>query len=214
MMGQAISGAMKTNKKPTAGIILAAGMSTRLGQTKQLLKLKGRYLIEWVISAPLASQLDKTILVLGHEQQQILDIVEKNALFSRLQIVLAPDYRQGMSQSLKAGLLAAREGYPSVMFLLGDQPLVTSNEINRLLGEFWNSEKEICVPVHRGKRGNPVIFGQALYDELHGIQGDIGARDLIDAHGDRVHCVETEEPASFLDIDTGEDVKKVEPLLP
>jgi molybdenum cofactor cytidylyltransferase len=205
---------MNTNKKPTAGIILAAGMSTRLGQTKQLLKLKGRHLIEWVIDAALASKLTEIILVLGHEQQKILSVIGGKAFLPQLQVVHASDYRQGMSQSLKAGLSVARGGYPSVMFLLGDQPLVTSKEIDRLLEEFWKSDRDICVPVHKGKRGNPTIFGQNLYDELLRIQGDIGARNLIEAHLGGVHYVETEEPASFLDIDTAEDLKTVEHLLP
>jgi molybdenum cofactor cytidylyltransferase len=205
---------MKTNKKPTVGIILAAGMSTRLGQTKQLLEIKGRCLIEWVMNASLASKLIEIILVLGHEQQKILDVIGKKALLPQVRVVVAPDYRQGMSQSLKAGLSAAGRKYPSVMFLLGDQPLVTSKEIDRLLEEFWKSDKDICVPVHNGKRGNPTIFGQNLYDELLGIQGDIGARNLVSAHLAGVHYVETKEPASFLDIDTAEDLKKVEFLLP
>jgi molybdenum cofactor cytidylyltransferase len=206
--------AMKMKKQPTMGIILAAGMSTRLGQTKQLVELNGKYLIEWVVDAALDSKLNGIILVLGHEQQKIVDVIGDKALHPKVQVILAPGYRQGMSQSLKAGLLAARKKTPSVMFLLGDQPLLTSKTIDRLLEEFWRSDKDICVPVHQGKRGNPVIFSQDLYDELLHIQGDIGARKVIDAHSDRVHYVEVKEPDGFLDVDTEADLEAIKAFLP
>jgi molybdenum cofactor cytidylyltransferase len=205
---------MKSSKQPTAGIVLAAGMSTRLGRTKQLLEVNGKYLVEWVVDAALNSELAEIILVLGHEQQEITDVLGKKAVLPRVQVVPAPDYRQGMSRSLQAGLLVARRKYPSVMFLLGDQPLVTSETINRLLKEFWKSDKEICVPVYRGKRGNPTLFSQKLYDELSTIQGDIGARDVIEAHLDGLHYVELKDPQGFFDVDTEKDLAAIKPFLP
>jgi molybdenum cofactor cytidylyltransferase len=205
---------MKKDKQPTAGIVLAAGMSTRLGRTKQLLELSGKYLVEWVVDAALESKLVEIILVLGHEQQKIIDALGEKAALPRVQVVPASGYRQGLSLSLKAGLAAVKRKYPSVMFLLGDQPLVTAKTINRLLEEFWKSDKDICVPVYRGKRGNPTLFSQNLFDELANIQGDIGARNVIEAHLDGLHCVEVKEPQGFFDIDTEKDLAAIKPFLP
>ena len=204
---------MKSNKKPTAGIVLAAGMSRRLGRPKQLAKLHGRYLLEWVVRASLASKLDAVYLVLGHERKRVLDAMADKSWRSRLRVVFATDYRQGMSRSVIAGLSAAKAEYPSVMFLLGDQPLVTPQDIDRLLDAFRGSDKDICVPIHGHRRGNPTVFGSNLYDELLCIRGDEGARGVIDAHGADVHYVEVADATGVLDVDTEQDLEALKPLL-
>ena len=204
---------MKSNKKPTAGIILAAGMSRRLGRPKQLAKLQGRFLLEWVVRAALASKLDAVYLVLGHEQQRVLDAMADRPWRSGVRVVSATDYRQGMSRSVIAGLSAVRADYPSVMFLLGDQPLVTPRCIDRLLKAFRDSDKDICVPIHGHRRGNPTIFGANLYHELLRIRGDEGARGVIEAHGLDVCYVEVDDPSSFIDVDTEQDLEALKPFL-
>jgi molybdenum cofactor cytidylyltransferase len=194
-----------TQKKPTAGIILAAGASKRFGQPKQLLKLKDKYLIEWIIDASLASKLEKAILVLGHSHQTIMQVLAKKACHSDLKVVINPNYKNGQSLSLKIGLSNVEQAFPSVMFLLGDQPMVDSTTINHLLETFWSSEKDICVPKHRGKKGNPTIFGQGFYPHIKDIEGDIGARQLIEEYPDHVLEVEIQNPLCFFDIDTEQD---------
>jgi molybdenum cofactor cytidylyltransferase len=99
------------------------------------------------------------------------------------------------------------------MFLLGDQPLVDAALINLLLQRYAGSEKPICVPTHRGIRGNPTLFGNPLYPEMLNIAGDKGARDIIAAHPDQVLAVEIPDPLVFLDIDRREDVEKIAALL-
>ena len=87
------------SKKPTAGIILAAGESTRFGKPKQLLKLKDKYLIEWVLDAAGASRLEKTVLVLGYQYQEIIAALGEKAQHPDLQVVINPDYQKGQSTS-------------------------------------------------------------------------------------------------------------------
>jgi molybdenum cofactor cytidylyltransferase len=99
------------------------------------------------------------------------------------------------------------------MFLLGDQPLVDAALINLLLKRYAGSEKPICVPAHRGIRGNPTLFGNSLYPEILNIEGDKGARDIIAAHPDQVLALEIADPLVFLDIDRLEDVEKIAALL-
>lgn len=196
-------------KKPTAGIILAAGMSTRLGKLKQLLHLKGKCLLEWVLDACLGSELDKTFLVLGHQHQTIVQTLDQQLRHPNIEVVINSNYREGQSQSLRAGLLAASNAYASVMFLLGDQPIVDSEMIDFLLNRFWNSRKDICIPVNRGKRRNPVIFSSNWYDRLLEIKGDIGARQIIAANVQHVLAVDVENSMYFHDIDTEEDYKRL-----
>jgi molybdenum cofactor cytidylyltransferase len=196
-----------TMKTPTAGIVLAAGQSTRFGKPKQLVPLNGRLLIEWALEAALGSKLDRVVLVLGCEHERIRRCLRSATAHSKCEIVVNPDYLSGQSTSLKTGLLRVRHEFQSVMFLLGDQPLVDAPLIDLLLERYLESEKTICVPTYRAERGNPTIFGSAFYPELLKLSGDKGARDLISAHPDDVIAVEIAEPALFHDIDRPEDVE-------
>ena len=202
-----------TQKIPTAGIILAAGESVRFGKTKQLLKLNDKYLIEWVIDAALGSRLEKILLVLGHKHQTILTALREKTSHPDLQVVINPNYQNGQSTSLQAGVKKLQDKFAAVMFLLGDQPMLDSETINMLLEQFWISEKDICVPVFQGQRGNPVIFSQKFFDHLLKITGDIGAREIIKNHPENVFEVEIKNPVCFMDIDTQSDFHKLQALL-
>jgi molybdenum cofactor cytidylyltransferase len=191
--------------QPTAGIVLAAGESIRFGKTKQLLEFDGKYLIEWVLIAALESRLTKTILVLGHAYRAILDALGELKQHPDLQVAVNRDYKMGQSSSLREGLKLIRDEFPAAMFLLGDQPLLDSKTINRLLDRFWSSDKNICIPVFEGKRGNPVIFRQNFYDHLVRLSGDIGARNIIRNHPEDVLATEIENPQCFFDVDTQSD---------
>jgi molybdenum cofactor cytidylyltransferase len=200
--------------KPTAGIILAAGESKRFGRPKQLLQLKDRFLVEWVLDAALASELSRIILVLGYAYQKIQKALGKKLRHAKLQIEINPHYQKGQSQSLQVGLSSVINVFPAVMFLLADQPLVDAAAINCLLNHFWSAEKDICVPVFRGKRGNPSIFSQKFYKHIMKIKGDIGARQIIKTHPERVLEIEIKDPLLFSDVDTPEDFEKIDKLAP
>jgi molybdenum cofactor cytidylyltransferase len=202
-----------TLKTPTAGIILAAGAATRFGKPKQLLPLGGRFLIEWVLSAALGSNLDHVVLVLGCEHERIERSLGSSTGHPKYEVLVNPDYRSGQSTSLRAGLLRVRHAFPSAMFLLGDQPLVDAALINLLLEQYAGSEKPICVPTHRGVRGNPTLFARRFYPEILKLAGDKGARDIIAAHPDRVLAAEIPDPLVFLDIDRPGDVEPIAALL-
>ena len=198
------------HRKQTAGIILAAGMSHRFGQPKQLLKLKNKHLLEWVLDAALASRLAKVVLVLGHEHERILQTLGVKTNLPRLQIVINRRYQEGQSRSLQAGLRIVHKAYYSAMFLLGDQPRLQSSTIDDLLARFWESEKNICVPVHRGMRGNPALFSRAMYCRLMAINGDFGARNVIRENSEQVLFVEVDDPMELVDIDTPGDIAKIQ----
>jgi molybdenum cofactor cytidylyltransferase len=207
------SGNIMIQEKPTAGIILAAGASTRLGQPKQLLRLKNKYLIEWVLDAALNSRLSKIVLVLGSSHQKIQQALGKKSQHSKLYIKVNPQYREGQSHSLRTGLATVKDDFAAVIFLLGDQPLLKSATINTLLQKFWSTEKDICVPTYRGKRKNPTVFGRRFYGDLMNIRGDRGARQLIDTHLDQVLKVEMHDPLCFFDVDTQKDFKQLKDLI-
>jgi molybdenum cofactor cytidylyltransferase len=197
------------SKQPTAGIILAAGMSRRFGYPKQLIKIKGRTFIERIVDASLGSKLGRIALVLGHGFVDTVRALAHRTDNPRLHIVENSDYRDGMSRSLHLGLKLVQHDHPSVMFLLADQPLVRSETIDFLLESFWISEMDICVPVCQGRKGNPTIFSRHFYNQLLDIEGDVGARGIIRNHPNHVLNLETDDPSFFFDIDTPADLERL-----
>ena len=201
------------NKNQTAGVILAAGMSQRFGPPKQLIKLKNKYVLEWVLDAALESRLDRVVLVVGHEHQKIIQTLGPKATHPRLQIVTNLRYRAGQSSSLQAGLLEIQAQSSSVMFLLGDQPMLKTATIDHMLDKFWHSKRDIGVPIWQGKRGNPTIFSRAMYCHLMALEGDIGARQIIRDNHERVLSIEMDDPLCFLDIDSPKDYEAMQNLI-
>lgn len=197
-------------------MILAAGVSKRFGTSKQLLKLTNGYMIEYVIRASLASELNKVYVILGHHHKEILKALsENNENFpsNQLDFLINPQYRQGMSSSIRAGLTSIKNTFGSVMFLLGDQPLVDSGLINLMLKQYYGSDKNLCVPAYKGKRGNPTIFSHEYFSLLENVKGDSGGKDIIMAHPDDILTVETDSPDCTFDIDTPNDLKLLKTIV-
>ncbi len=202
----------ETPKTPVAGIILAAGESRRFGGPKQLAPFGGRCLLEWVLDAALGSDLDRVVLVLGRDHAAIMAALGAGGRHAKLEVVINPETRAGQSTSVRAGLLKVSARYPAVVFLLADQPLVDARLINRLIAGLRGTRKNICVPVHRGRRGNPAAFTRLFYPQLLGVSGDKGARELIAAHPEEVLAVEIEDASQFADIDTPADLARLTAL--
>ena len=196
-------------KKPTAGIILAAGMSTRFGRLKQVQAIDGKPLLEWAIDACLGSNLERIFLVLGFRRQEILGVLASKIRHPRLDVIFNAHYRNGQSSSLHAGINAVKDSFPSAMFVLGDQPLIDAPTLDFLLERFWSSRKSICAPFFNNKRGNPVIFSNEYYTEIAGIEGDVGARRIIEDNPSQVLSVPLRRRSFFYDVDTQEDVKNI-----
>jgi molybdenum cofactor cytidylyltransferase len=201
------------DKRPTAGIILAAGMSTRFGKMKQLLELGDSTILSMVIDTALKSDLERVVLVLGHKADAVRASLGDRLFNSRLVILKNQRYEEGMSTSLKCGLMDTREEFPSIMVLMGDQPLLSHEIINLMLRSFRSSDKDICVPVFKGKRGLPVCFTGRFYDDILGITGDMGAREIIGKNPDEVLTVEVEDSKVFMDIDNEKDFEGLKALI-
>ena len=200
---------MMMSKHPTAGIILAAGTSSRFNGLKALATIGNRTILSMVVDAALASTLDRIVLVLGHESDTIIETLGSLLEHQKLETIVNPDYREGMSASLKFGLNAAMDRYPSIMILLGDQPLIGAQTINRMIEAFRTSAEPICQAVNEGRKGHPVCFAKPFYSALLEIIGDQGARRIIKNHADQIHFLEVQEPTAFEDIDDRRDLERI-----
>jgi len=190
--------------RPTiATIILAAGRSRRMGVPKPLLDIGGRTLIEHVADIALGSQCRPVILVAGDESAAI-----RACLGDRpVSLVHNPDPSAGLSSSLRIGLQALPGNVSAAIVMLGDMPAIDSALLNALAAGF-NPDlgPDILLPVHAGQRGNPVLWGRRLFDELCAVTGDKGGRDLIAAHRDRICEIPVAHAGIFTDLDTPESL--------
>lgn len=190
---------------PVAGIVLAAGRSTRMGAGNKLLQeVRGKPLVRHAVEAQLASRAAPVIVVTGHQQDEV------RAALAGLDVgfVHNPAFAEGLAGSLKAGLAALPQEVPGAVVSLGDMPNVTAGVIDRLAQAFADRPAALAVaPTLLGQRGNPVLLSRALFAEVAKLDGDQGARKLLDAAGEAVEEVALDDPAIALDIDTPEALR-------
>jgi molybdenum cofactor cytidylyltransferase len=196
---------MNLQGEKVAGILLAAGASTRMGATKQLLPVEKGTLLGRVVGEALSSDLDRMILVLGYKANQIRKSLGNILAHPRLKTIENKRYEEGISTSIISGLSEVEETHDHVMILLGDMPAITSAHINLLLRRFLDSRLPIGAIRIEGERSHPVIFSRIFYPELKALRGDIGARTLFQKYPDRICFVEPEKYLDNRDIDTPED---------
>jgi molybdenum cofactor cytidylyltransferase len=196
---------MMPHTKPVTGIILAAGCGSRMGSTKQLLPFENTTILGRVIATAKASMLDDIVLVLGFQADSIRAALDLDGI----RVVENPDWEKGQSFSLAAGLstLSGRTG--GVLFLLGDQPLVSVHTINQLVSVFQTTDHWILVPRFKGKRGNPVLVASPLFSRLICPAGDAGARILFQEYGTRTQSVAVADAGILKDVDTPADYRNL-----
>jgi molybdenum cofactor cytidylyltransferase len=208
---------MQTHRS-IAAIILAAGSSSRMGagRHKLLLPLAGRPVLAHVLDAVLASSARPVILVLGHQADAVRAQIASYLTHPAIAIVENPDYLQGMSTSMRAGLealMAQTTGTETpgagAIILLGDQPLVTPQIIDALISRQQETGKRIIAPLYEGKRGNPTLFAASLFPELMAVTGDEGGRGVLAKHREEVATVEVGDAMANYDVDTWEAYQQV-----
>ena len=173
-------------------------MGTR---NKLLAPIDGVPMIARTVDAALASQASPVIVVTGHEAEHVSAALAGRAVT----LVHNPDFSGGLSTSLKAGLAALPDTADAALICLGDMPLVTADELDRLIGAYAPVEgRAIVVPTRDGKRGNPVLWDRRFFPEMARVAGDVGARHLIGENAELVAEVEMDRPGILVDIDTPE----------
>lgn len=193
-----------------AGILLAAGASTRMGKTKQLLPLGNKTLVERVLAEALNSDLDKVVLVLGYRAAKIMKIINPVSPQPKLRIIENRQFKRGISSSIIAGLSEVENTHDHVMILLGDTPFIHRDLINLFLRRYLKSGRPIGAIKGKGRPVHPVMFSRELYPELLTLKGDVGARSLFRKYSDQVCLIEPERPYDDRDIYTPEDYDGVQ----
>jgi len=193
--------------RQVAALVLAAGRSRRMAPLNKLMVAddQGVPMVRRVVDNVLASRARPVVVVTGYEHEK----VEKALAGLPVRFAHAPDFADGLSASLKAGLAALPADIEGVVICLGDMPLVAGPMIDRLLAAFDPEEgRAIVMPTFRGKQGNPMLWSVEFMPEMMTISGDVGARHLAGKHADRVAEVEMADDAVLRDFDTTEALRK------
>jgi len=189
-----------------AGLVLAAGSSTRMGRPKQLIEYRGKTLLERSLEAAIGGGCDPLIAVLGAHAEAVRNGVGNR----RVECVVNEDWRAGMSASIRIGVeaLAGRD-VSAALLLPCDQPRLEAAVVRRVLGAFDGRPGRIVACEYAGTIGIPVLFECSRFAELTLLSGDRGAREILNRHPQEV--VRVAWPAGAHDIDRPEDLHAREP---
>jgi molybdenum cofactor cytidylyltransferase len=188
-----------------SGLILGAGASQRLGPPKQLLPFRGTTMLGWVVKqAEQATGLDELIVVLGRAADEIRDHVD----FDSARVVENPVFSEGCASSYKAGLAALNPESQAMMIILGDQPGIQPEVIDRVAEVWRRTEPLIALCSYNGRTGHPMIFAQSMFEQLAALHGDKAAWKLVDANATLVQEVQFSLPFPD-DINTAEDFERI-----
>jgi len=193
--------ATQERRAAVAAIVLAAGCASRMGEQKLLLDLDGRSLVEHVVDAALGSRVEQTVVVLGCDAARVRARLGRRPVT----VVVNTRYEDGMSTSLQVGLRAVLPRCCGALFLLGDQPFVSSALIDRLVAAFAGGTKAIVRPLLGETPGNPVLMSASLFPEVLAQRGDVGGREIVARHPADVDLVSVDDAWVGVDVDTVAD---------
>lgn len=197
------------------GILMAAGLSRRMGENKLLLCIDNTPLIKRTLGIIQASKLEKLIVV--YSDSKVLEAIEdfqtehqdpeESSL--KIQKVYNREPQRGQSESVKLGMLESPGNSRGYMFFVADQPFLTPGVINDLLDAFRKKGEPIVVPTYDGSRGMPIIFPGKYRVDLLGVSGDKGGRSIIDENLDHTLFFPIKDPKVGKDMDTLKDYQKI-----
>jgi molybdenum cofactor cytidylyltransferase len=193
---------------PIAGVVLAAGASTRLGTNKLFVRLGGETVLRRAVGTAARGGLDPVLVVLGHELPRALAELSGTDAHP----VVNPDHRAGIQGSLRCGIGAVPAAAPGAVVLLADMPYVTPAMIRILVERFRAGAPPLVISTYAGVLAPPTLYGRSLFAELAALSGDGCGKRVMKAHLD--HAVRVDWPAGALaDLDLPGDVARVQGLL-
>lgn len=182
-----------------AGVILAAGASTRMGRTKALLPLEGETFLSRIVATFERAGIEEIVVVIGHDAASIRSAHER----LRARFVENAEWERGQLSSLLAGIdVVDRPGVQAALVTLVDVPLVAPATVASVVDCYRRSHAPLVRPVSRGRHGHPVLFDRSLFDELRHADPASGAKSVVRRHASEAGDVEVEDEGAFADADT------------
>jgi len=182
-------------------VVLAAGHSKRFGKQKLLLPIGKTTVIENIVDSICRSKVDQVIVVTGYKADYLKMLLKGR----KIKLIFNKDHATGMSSSIVCGVKSISGKNNAIVFFLADQPLVSTELINRLLSSYAVSNKGILYPVYNNIKGHPVIFSIKYKNDLMKLRGDKGARGIIKNNPTDIAKIMVDTDEILKDIDTPED---------
>ena len=186
-----------------SAIVLAAGEGKRFGGTKQLELVSGKPLVQFAIDAAAEAGVGEIVVVLGHDAQRVRDALD---LPETARTVVNERYEQGQATSLAAGLGVLDDSSDAAVVLLADQPGITAEDVRALARMYALRRTPVVRLMFRDAPG-PALLSREIWHEVLALEGDTGARTLIDAHPELVEEIHVDEAAP-VDVDMREDLER------
>jgi len=194
-----------TSPPRIVAIVLAAGISSRMGKPKLLLPYGDRTIIEATVDQVLEAGYDDTVVVVGSDREEIQELLVARPV----RIAFNLNYRAGMAGSIKAGVSFIEGGASAFAVVLGDQPQITAKTHRLVLANFRKQKKGICAPTYDGVLGHPVIFSIEYKSRMYALQGDSGARHLVEANRADLAELPLRVPEILPSVNTQKDYDKL-----
>jgi CTP:molybdopterin cytidylyltransferase MocA len=187
-----------------AAVILSGGASSRMGSPKALLAYQGRPFLEHLLEVTAHRQIGARRVVLGAHAEPIAKAID----LKPDEIVINEDWEKGQLTSIQAALRSLPPGTDGIILCLIDHPLISADLVQELIECFYKSRKPIVLPLYQGRRGHPVIFSAAVYEELLHAPLETGARAVVWAHAAEVEEVRTNEEGCVLNLNDPDTIQK------
>ena len=189
-----------------AAVVLAAGESSRMGREKALLPFRGSTFLGRIISTLQNTPVDRVVVVLGHHADEIQAAIP----LPKVEVVVNPRYREGQTTSLLAGINTVdSEDLEGILLCLVDHPLISVEVARALQQAFREKRPPAVIPTYQGRRGHPVIFSRALFEEFRALAPQGGANQVARRHRAETLFVETHDEAILRDVDTPADYEQL-----
>lgn len=183
-------------------IVLAAGLSRRMGRPKPLLPWGQGTVIEWIVATLAAAQVDDIAVITGHEHAAVTRCLAGGPA----RVVFNPAYAAGeMLSSLQAGLRAAPAPASAALLVLGDQPFLEGVLVEQVIAAHAGGRRPLVAPSYQRRRGHPLLIGRAYWDAILALSDGRTLRDLLRDVNDAIYYVETNRPSVLQDMDTPDE---------
>jgi len=187
-----------------AAVILSGGASSRMGSPKALLAYQGRPFLEHLLEVTAHRQIGARRVVLGAHAEPIAKAID----LKPDEIVINEDWEKGQLTSIQAALRSLPPGTDGIILCLIDHPLISADLVQELIECFYKSRKPIALPLYQGRRGHPVIFSAAVYEELLRAPLETGARAVAWAHSAEIEELRTDEEGCVLNLNDPDTLQK------